>query len=571
MSKKCIIYCRVSTPTQSQQGESLDAQENICRNIAENNDWEIIKVYKEPFSGRKGYRQIFDGEIMKFLKQNSGKVDYLIVREIGRITRAGTGKYEQIKKELREYKVELIDSMGIIQPQRNALEHLGVEYDWSRYSSSDTTEVVMAENKKQEVRDILTRTIGREIELVREGFHIGHNPDGFIIKKMRFGGKKKSILVQNTERAQFYIKMFEMRASGNYEDQKIVDKINALGFKSIERIKWNKAQDKPIGKRGGKLLTIKQLQSIVQRPIYCGIISHKMANKPVRAKFDGLISIETFNKANRGKVLIKETAENEFEILYNQQSNKIRLKRSKHNPLFPYKFVLCEKCNKPFLASSPKGKTGRRFPTYHCSRNHEYHGYSKKDFESNIEKYIYSIKFRPKFLKLLEEELILKYRKRQKEITLYSAQISNNVSQLKIEQAQALDTLLTTKSDTAKIMLEEKIEKIEFQIKNATKQRTKVEISEDDIRAFIKYAKNIMEHPGEMLKDSENVNEKRTLFEFVFDGMPTYQEIVNGTPKLSLPFEVSSDLIKAKSLSARAVGIEGRELPLPQVLTKGIF
>lgn len=557
MKKNCIIYCRVSTPTQAQQGESLDLQEKICRDIAKNRDWKVIKVYKEPFSGRKDFRPIFDGETMEFIKRNSGKIDYLMVREIGRFTRAGAGTYEQIKKELKLHKVELIDSMGIIQPQKNALEHLDMEYDWSVSSPSDTAEVLMAETNKQEVRNILIRTIGREIELVREGYHIGHVPDGFMIKKMRFSGKKKSILIPHPERAKYWVKAFEMRATGQYSDRQIVDEINAMGYRSVERIKWNKTQDKPIGKRGGIPLSVKQLQSAIERPIYCGIILHKMAKmQPIKAQFNGLVNIETFNKANRGKIYIKETSENNFQILYDYQPHKIRLKRSKNNPLFPYKFILCPICKKPFLGSSPKGKTKRGFPTYHCSRGHKYIGVNKAEFEQNIDKFIYGIKFRPKYLALLERELIIQYRKKQKEITEYSAQVSGNISHLKTEQAQALDALLSSSSDTAKKMLENKIEKIEAMIKNAKEKRDKIEITEEDIKAFITYTKNLMEHPGKMLEDSENINEKRALFEFVFRVMPTYEDILNGTPKLTLAFEITSDLKKLKSLQARAEGIE---------------
>jgi hypothetical protein len=58
-----------------------------------------------------------------------------------------------------------------------------------------------------------------------------------------------------------------------------------------------------------------------------------------------------------------------------------------------------------------------------------------------------------------------------------------------------------------------------------------------------------------MFEDSEeNLNEKRTLFGFVFETMPSYQKILNGTPKLSLPFEVFSDPDMTKSFHAQNRG-----------------
>ena len=56
MQKKCVIYCRVSTKKQAQDGESLKTQEKICREIAKRNNYKIVpdrKVFRESFSGKK--------------------------------------------------------------------------------------------------------------------------------------------------------------------------------------------------------------------------------------------------------------------------------------------------------------------------------------------------------------------------------------------------------------------------------------------------------------------------------------------------------------------------------------
>ncbi|MEI9932638.1 MAG: hypothetical protein WDM89_19415 [Rhizomicrobium sp.] len=54
-----------------------------------------------------------------------------------------------MKRELTRRGVELVDSYGLIQPTRNTLEDLGFEYDWSRSSPSEITEVVVATSTKQ--------------------------------------------------------------------------------------------------------------------------------------------------------------------------------------------------------------------------------------------------------------------------------------------------------------------------------------------------------------------------------------------------------------------------------------
>src|SRR5437660_7336897 len=49
--KRAIIYCRVSTDKQEQDGESLDYQEDKCRRYAELHDLDVVAVLREAKSG----------------------------------------------------------------------------------------------------------------------------------------------------------------------------------------------------------------------------------------------------------------------------------------------------------------------------------------------------------------------------------------------------------------------------------------------------------------------------------------------------------------------------------------
>lgn len=63
-------------------------------------------------------------------------------------------------------------------------------------------------------------------------------------------------------------------------------------------------------------------------------------------------------------------------------------------------------------------------------------------------------------------------------------------------------------------------------------------ISEDDIQGYVEHLREIMEHPANLLKSAHNMREQLALFGLVFDALPTSDEIINGTPKLSLAFSV---------------------------------
>lgn len=45
--KRAVIYCRVSTKEQVEEGNSLVSQEKICRDYANKHNYEIVRVFIE--------------------------------------------------------------------------------------------------------------------------------------------------------------------------------------------------------------------------------------------------------------------------------------------------------------------------------------------------------------------------------------------------------------------------------------------------------------------------------------------------------------------------------------------
>ncbi|MEK7539607.1 MAG: recombinase family protein, partial [Patescibacteria group bacterium] len=552
----CILDCRVSSAKQASEGESLDIQLGICRKIANDRTWEIAKEWALDFSGRTD--TLVFKEQLEYIDKHPRLVSYYIFRAIDRFTRGGTFRYEEMRNELLKRGVEMIDSYGVIQPTKNTLEDLGFEYSWSKFRSSEITEVVLATTAKQEITNILTRMIGQEIRLTKEGYKIRRATDGFLNEKIEVGTKKKVIEVPDPERKKYFEAIFNLRASGTMKDQEIVDQVNAMGYKSCIFRVWNKNHSKIIGHTGGQPLIVKRLQEIVQRPIYCGVKIEKWTNfKPIRAKYPGLVSIEVFNKANRGKIFIKENEDDTLEVLYDYHPEKAVQRRMKNNPLFPYKnVVLCHICNKPLLGSSPRGKSGIGFPTYHCSRNHKYWGVKKVDFEKTFEKFIGRIKFKKEAVDSLRAVFLDRYHERQAEVMQAASSVGFNVAELEAKKAEAIRGYKLATTEFMKLEMEKEAENLNKQIKNAQGVRNKLEIKEQDIDYFVRRAKYIMEHPIELLKNPVNIKQQQALFSLVFDKFPNYEEIVNGTPKLTWVFHLSSDMITLESLTVRPVGIE---------------
>lgn len=542
-NKNCILYCRVSTGKSAQQGESLDTQSSCLRKFATDREYPILpdgKVFRETYSGRKDIRPVLE-EIFEYIENNPGKVRYFIFRVIDRFTRGGSYSYENIKKRFAAHGVEMIDTYGVIQPTQNTLQSHGFEYEWSRVSPSEIAETVIANTAKAEVTNILTRTIGREIELTNQGFKVRHSADGYLNKRVYIDGKKKVIQVPDPERAKYFIEMFNLRAAGTHTDKEIVERVNAMGYRSRTQCRWDRSHEKVIGSRGGIPLTVKHLQEIITRPIYCGVVCEKWTHhKPIKAQYDGLVSIDVFNRANRGKVLIKENPEG-LEILYDYYPEKIKNIKTRNNPLFPYKnLVRCHQCYKPFSGSCPRGKSGRVFPTYHCSRKHKYFGVPKQEFDSTFENYIRMLNFKPEAFDSLEAMFLQKYHEREQEIVESSISIKNTVAELKIQQKAKLEAFVATNSQLIRSQLETEIEGLEAKIKAAGTENGKIEIDETDIIAFRKSLKYFLEHYQKVLLKPDNPTQQADFFSLIFEELPTYPELANGTPKMARIFDIST-------------------------------
>ena len=234
-------------------------------------------------------------------------------------------------------------------------------------------------------------------------------------------------------------------------------------------------------------------------------------------------------------------------------------KRTKSNVDFPYKnVVLCPECDKPFMGSATKGKLGKKHPAYHCARKHKRVGLNKKEFDEIVENYINQIEFVPEYFDTFKKVMIDIYRQKEGEVLNTSISIGEQVTELKYKKKQLAEDFLGTKNENIRSIIEEKIDQLQKQIESLEDIRNESEIEERDIHGYLAYAKNIMEHPGQILLKPRNIHEQQTLWSLVFEKYPTIEELRNGTPQLTFIFKAKSTF---ESASASIVGDEGLEPP----------
>lgn len=566
--KTCVIYCRVSSTKQAQEGDSLEKQERICRDYAKKNDLEVlVQPFKEAFTGRADSRPKLD-EMMGYLFTHQEKIGYVIVFSIDRLTRGGALSYSVITDKIRGLGVEVKDTQGVIQEEMNLMEEYGdiaSRYKFAKKRPSKMSENIIADSKQDIIDDNLRRLIGRQIDLSQIGYQIGNTPFGFESKKkvdIGMGTKKKTVLFPKEEEAVFIRKIFQLRAEGILDDKEIVDQINRDGYRSRTQNRWNKEETKIIGKRGNKKLTKEQMKKYLQMPIYTGIMKKAYTNQlPIKAQFDGLVPLDIWNKANKGKVYIKDLGNDEYQWIRNyDEAKRAKTKVSKE---YPYKHVIkCPLCGKNFWASASRGKSGKKFPAYHCSGivkkkpTHKHYGVSADEFNETVESFIKNLTFTDEHKAGFE--LVMKdlYRKKHKDQIATSKDLARIIQDKRTELETLYEKLERATKEIVERRLEEKIELLDSEIKGLELNRNKSETTEHDFVSYLKHALFLLEHPSEILLKPRKKEDQQAIWSLVFEELPTYEEIKTGTPKLTLCFNIKTTTKSGLQDLVRPEGLE---------------
>lgn len=560
--KNAVAAIRVSTTKQGTEGDSPEAQKEQIERFAQNRGFTIKKIFVFMESASKEQQPM--QEAVNYCKDAKNSIDLFVIKSIDRFTRGGSLSYDMLKTQLESNNVQLVDIYGVISSQQvNTLDHLGFEYKWSVYSPSKKSEILEAERSKDELRDIMSRMIGAEIRYTQNGYWMRQPPYGYYSEKVDTNQGKRTVLRPREEEAVFIRKIFELRAEGLLTDHEIVDKLNDLGYQT--RVSYIHDKDnlsRIMAKKGGKPLTVKRLQRIIQNTIYAGINVEKWTNySPTKCVFDGLVTIDLFNRANRSKRYIGyNEADGEYEI-YRQAPKKHLVNKVMNNPAFPYKkFVLCPECKGTLLGSASRGKTGKHYPAYHCSNKGHYFRIPKDQMDEKIMQFISRIKVEDDQIELLMNTIKDEYRRREALSGDDRIIIDKQIQVLKTKEEATMSKIMFLSNSTAITYLETEIEKIHQQIIKLEREKQQVKdkkpINIDRILARVRY---FMEHLDLLLLKQQDPHKKARLFGVLFNELPTYDDLDSGTQKTPLFTGVNSVFRLAsleKSLMVISPGIE---------------
>lgn len=560
-NKNAIAAIRVSTTKQGRDGDSPDAQKEQIEQFAARRGITIKQFFVFLESASKELQPM--QQAVNYCKDPKNNVQLLIVKSIDRFTRGGSHSYDEMKMQLDSCGVKLIDIYGVISGEEvNTLEHLGFEYKWSKYSPSKKTEILEAERAKDELRDIMSRMIGAEIRYTQNGYWMRQAPYGFTSEKVETRHGKRCVLKPCPGEAKFVIMMYELRAKGLMHDEDIVERVNNLGFKTRVRYLRDKHdRTKILAKCGGEPLNVKAMQKILRNPIYAGINAEKWTGgKAVKCAFKGLVDIETFNRANKGKRMVVEGANGEITI-YNKRAPEHLVNKGIKNPDFAFrKFVMCPECHKPLHGSYSRGKSGKRYPAYHCTTRGHHFRVPKQELEDTVAAFIRNLTMSDDHVDAVVSAVAAEYEARQQALRDELQAMDERITQLQADAEAAVGKIKVLSSETAIKYMEEDLMKVEAQIKDLRAEKAKKEAEKPaNIQAILARVKYFMKHLDEILQKQIDPVKKAQLFGIIFDTAPTFAEIKNGTPEGRHFLGVAPVLRLAhveKSLMVRPEGFE---------------
>ena len=557
--ENAVAAIRVSSVKQGTQGDSPEAQKEQIEQFAKSHNIHIKKFFIFLESASKDEQPV--QEAIDYCKSKKNDIQLFIIKSIDRFTRGGSYLYEELKMQLDKNHVKLIDIYGVIGTQQvNTLEHLGIEFKWSVYSPTKKAEMLEAERAKDEMRDIMSRMIGAEIRYSRMGYWVRSAPMGFMTEKIETPNGKRTILKAHPTESIWIQKMFELRCRGTHTDDQIVEEVNNLGFKTrVQYIRDPSDRTKILKTKGGNPLNKKGFWKYVSNPLYAGINYVNWTKENLhKGKFEGLVSIETFNKANRGKITI---IDEDGKITINKwKAPEYLLKKGTRNKDFPYKrAIMCPHCRRPLFGSASRGRLGKYYPAYHCNKRGHYFRVPQGKFNEVVTNFIKNIELPDGYAKSLAKTVIDEWEKRKEVSTKDQINIDTRIEELKAQAKLTADKIRYLNSEIAIKYVEADLIKIDQEIAGLVAEKNKgVDKESDDLNVVMKYIEYFLEHLDDLLLQSEDPEVRAKYFGVLFNQAPTYEEIDSGTPDFAECIKLKDAYAKSVMNMAAQQGFEPR-------------
>lgn len=508
---KALIYCRVSSDRQVEEGHGLEGQEKRCRDYAKNLNYEIVGVFREEgISGGIIDRPQMQRLLVKLdeYKEMPDKT-IVIIDDIKRLARSVEGHFL--------LKTAISSRNGTLESPSHRFED-SPEGKFVETVLAGAAELERNQNKQQVINRMKARA--------ESGHWPFCLPPGLVNKKDPIHGK----LATPEEPI---ASIFKAAIEG-YRDRTLLTQLDVVDF-IAEQYKIRGLNRK---------ISLHGVQRLLTEILYCGYIEYPHWNISRRkAVHDGFISVETFDEVQR--------------VLHDRFKPKTRRDT---NPEFPLRgLTLCSLCRKPMTASFNTSHNGQRYPNYFCKT-------PKCSLQNKI---IHRDKIETDFLTLLTGVSLDQPMKNLAIAVLtdvrdqYHSQYADAQNSHQRQLQELTDSISKLTERIGKIENDTLIRAYEAELMKLGKKKEELDkidhpaqYTSEQFGTATKKVMDVLEKPVEMWQ-TKNLDDQLTVFFMHFDQKLVYdRESGFGTAHLAQPVEIIRSLGSNKISSVEMPGVE---------------
>lgn len=506
-----ILYCRVSSERQKNEGSGLESQEQRCRQYCIQKSYgEPVMVFKDSFTGGGDFMlRPAMGEMIKYIDKNLHK-NYVVI-------------FDDLKRFARDTEFHL--------KLRSALKVRNVKPECLNYNFDDSPEGTFVETifaaqgqleREQNKRQVVQKQQAR----LERGFWSFHAPKGYTMKRTEDG----NVCFPND--LGFILK----EGLEGFAYKKFLRQIDLAKF----------LQEK--GFFSKRVITERHLETtknLILNPFYAGYIEYKPWEvKRFKGRHQAIISDDIFclnQKRLRGE-------------------SKMSAPRQDMREEFSLRsLVNCSGCNRPMTAYYSTSKTGLKHPYYSCQNKGcalRSKTIKKKDIDSNFKKLISSNRPKEKFISITGQMFEDLWKTEMGETSYKTSDIGNRKNKLEEDIRKLADDSIDTDNPIVKRQYNKRIEEKTKEIEDIDATLNK------KIDYSVPYRTSYEKITG-MIKDPYKIWEKGTvkqrqdMFYFMFDSNLVYEYNIDyRTPEKSCLYKLFDRIEAGHTVQVEMGGIE---------------
>ena len=493
-NKKAVIYCRVSSKSQEEEGHGLESQETRCRQYAAAKGYEVVETFPDTITGggdfmkRKGMVAL-----LAYLDANSQENYVVIFDDLKRFARDRDFHFALRKAfHVREAEIECLN------------------FRFEDTPEGEFIETIMAAQgqleRKQNGRQVAQKMKAR----MENGYWIHDAPVAYRYETIKGRGK---VLVFNPPFDAIVKEGIEGYASGRFQSQAEVKRF----FESFP--------DFPLKRQKNGELRQQRITNILTNPIYTGYICSETYNLNWHeGQHEALISLETFEKVQQRR----------------NGTTKAPKRKNIGDQFALRGMVTCAGCEVPLRSSIVKGNGGD-YPYYLCqTKSCDHYGKSiKRDtLEGEIGGLIKQLQPTQGLMTLATALFrhAWKHKRNQAKDIILSAK--QQIREIEKQTESLLTRIMNATNDTVIQAYEEKIAQLEKNKLFLTEKLNNQAEPKGSMQEKLEPVLQFLANPWKLWENG-NIHLQRTVLKLAFtDPIPYCRFTGARTTQIALPFKV---------------------------------